>query len=242
MAHLLQAHRTLLNTRLDFELQDDFLWYITPHLWTSLAADTNSSVAVDADGHGGILVISTGDVTNNNEAGVRTTNELLLFAGDRPFYAEARLQYTEVNTTGAAVAFGFADNMGAANHIPDGGASLDVTTSGAAIYKRTGSTVWRAYSENNSVSNDTESVQTAGGSSYEVLGIAGHPVDGTNIELTYFRNGLPLTSSTNRPIKHTLAYASATEMDFGVYCKSAGGGAALTVNVDYVFFAARRAL
>jgi hypothetical protein len=61
------------------ELFDDFLWYLSPHLWTSLVTDTNSAVAIDADGVGGQITVFTGDGTDNNEAALATTNELFLF-------------------------------------------------------------------------------------------------------------------------------------------------------------------
>ncbi len=227
--------------RLQGRIFDDFIYYTSTETWTSLAADANATVA-DSDAHLGVLVINTGDVVNNNEAGVRTTQEILLFAADQPFYIEGLIQYTEVNTDGAAVAFGVADNMAAADFMADGGtASPAVANSGVVIYKRNDETVWRAYCENNGVSFDTQSVQTAGGADYHVLGIGGRAIDGTNFEFTYFMDGLPLTDSNNRPIVHTLAFASATEMEFGVYCKSAGGGASLTVNVDYLGLVAGRA-
>ena len=78
-----------------FELFDDFLWHISPHLWTNLAADTNATVAIDADGVGGIVAINTGDATDNNEAALVSTNELFKFAADKPLMAECRLQYSE---------------------------------------------------------------------------------------------------------------------------------------------------
>lgn len=235
---LTQASYVLQKARLDYELFDDFFWYISPHMWTSLAADANSSVAIDADDPGGVVVINTGDSVDNNEAALPTTNELVVWAADKPWYAEARIQYSEINTSAANVAFGFADAMGA-NLITDDGAGVGINSSGALIYKLDGGTVWRANTENNSVTTDTVSTSTAGGSSYQRLGIESIPVDGTNHEVTFFLDGRPLRDSNNRAIKHTVAYASATDMDFGVYAK-AGAANALTVKVDYVYFCRRR--
>ena len=234
---LLQRSPALLKARLDFELFDDFLWYISPHLWTSLVADTGSTCAIDADGVGGIVQLGT-DTTDNDETCLASTNELALFAADKPFYAECRLQYTELTGNAANVAFGFADALGA-DQITDNGGAAAINSSGALIYKLDGGTVWRCNSENNAVATDTVGIQTAGGASYQTLAIEVVPVDATNVEITYFVDTRPITDSRNRPIKHTVAYASATEMDFGVYMKT-GTTEALTVNVDYIYFARRR--
>jgi len=219
-----------------FEFFDDFLWHISTQ-WTNLASDTNSSVAIDADGVGGIVAINTGDATDNNEAALASTNELFKFASDKPMMAEAKIQYAEHNTNAANVAFGWADAIGA-NLVTDNGAAI-TANSAALIFKKDGETTWRAYCENNGTTVETASTTTAGGASYQTLRIVVFPVDGTNVEVTYFVDGEPLRDSNGKAIKHTLAYASATEMDFGVYAK-AGGASTHTVNVDYVYVAQLR--
>lgn len=215
-----------------FELYDDFLWYVSPHLWTSLAADTNTAVAIDADGESGVLSIGTGDATDNNEAGTFTTNELFKFAADRPLCAEARIQFTEINTSAANVAFGFAD-AGGADLLGDDGAGDAIANSGALIFKVDGETVWRAACENNGTVRETQSTTTAGGSSYQTLRIESRDMGDGNQEITYFVDGQPLRDSNGKQIKHTLAHASATQMDLGVYAK-AGAANTLTVLVDYI--------
>lgn len=214
-----------------FEHFDDFTHFVDGDTWTMLDADSGSSVAEDADGQHGVvqLICAT---TDNNEAALATSNELFLFAADKSFRLATRIQYTEVNTDDANVAFGFADAFGA-NLITDDGAGVGIANSGVLIYKLDGGTVWRCNSENNGVSTDTVSTKTAGGSSYQTLEIVGRAVDGTNYELTFFCDGEPLRDSLGRPIMHRLAYASATNMDFGVYLKT-GGAQTETLNVDYL--------
>lgn len=215
-----------------FELFDHFLWYLSPHLWTSLAADTNTAVAIDADGEGGVLSIGTGDATDNNEAGTFTTNELFIYAEDRPFCGEGKIQFTEINTSAANVAFGFADAAGA-NLLGDDGAGDNIANSGALIFKVDGETVWRCATENNGVVTETQSTTTAGGASYQTLRIESRDMgDGTQ-EVTFFVDGVALKDSNNRPIKHRVTHASATQMDFGVYGK-AGAANTLTILVDYL--------
>lgn len=231
-----QNRDALQKMRQELEIFDHFSWYVTAHMWASLAADSGASLSV-GDARGGILSIVTG-ATDNNEAALATANECFLFGADRPMTFETLLQYTEPGTNEGNVAFGVADAI-AANLITDNGAALAIPNSGAMIYKLDGGTVWRCGSKNNGVSNDTVSVQTAGGSAYQRLRIEVIAIDGTNLEITYFLDGAPLTDSNNKPIKHRLAYASATEMDFGVYTKTGATATTQTTLVDYIYGAMR---
>jgi hypothetical protein len=234
--------RTLQNTgvlqksRQQHEIFDDFFWYVTAHTWTSLAADTNAAVAA-TDAAGGVLSISTGDATDNNQAGVFTTNESFKFAADAPLFGEAKIQYSEHNTNAANVVFGFAD-AATTDFVADNGASI-AAGSAVLIYKLDGTTVWSCHLECNGTTVTGTSTTTAGGSAYQTLAIEVMAVDGTNVEATFYCDGQPLRDSNNRPIKLRVAYASSTEMDFGVYGK-AGGGSTHTILVDYLYAAQRR--
>lgn len=217
---------------------DDFLWFISPHVWTSDTSDDNDTAPAVGDAEHGVLTL-TAVTDDNEETGVYSTNQIALFQADGTFYFECRLQYTEGNTSAANIAVGLADAPTLDNLLSDNGGGFNVTNSGVLIYKIDGGTVWRCGAKNNSVTKDTVSVQTAGGSSYQTLGFEGRAVDGTNYEITYFLDGKPLTDSNNRPIKHTLAYASATEMNLVLYLKI-GSTTAETVLIDYVYYGARR--
>lgn len=231
-----QNRDVLEKMRQEYEVFDHFPWYVTAHQWASLAADAGSSLSV-GDAKGGILSIVTG-ATDNNEAAIATANEAFLFGADRPMNFEALLQYTEPGTNEGNVAFGVGDAIGA-DLITDGGAALAIPNTGAMIYKLDGGTVWRCGCKCNSVSVDSVSVQTAGGSSYQRLRIDVIAVDGTNLEITYFLDGAPLTDSNGKAIKHRLAYASATEMDFGAYAKTGATAASMTLKLDYIYGAMR---
>jgi hypothetical protein len=239
----LQSQFNISQLRQQFEVWNDFHHFATGQAgWTSLAADTTSTVA-HSDAAGGILVLTNSN-TDNNECSIFTTTEPFLFGADRTIFAEVRLQFTELTGGASNVAFGFGDTMGAANFIADNGAqTVGHAVSGASsavIYKIDGGTVWRAAAEVNDADiNDTVSVQTAGGASYQRLGIEVRAVTSTEMEVTYFLNGYALTDSNNRPIKHTVTYTSATEMNFGVYAKT-GTTEEQVVNVDYLYAAMKR--
>ena len=234
--NLVDLHDAELKRR-TFFVWDDFVNYTSGGLWTSLAADTTATVTV-SDGAKGVLAIYT-DGTDNNEAAVKTTKEVFLIAANKPIIGEAKLQYTEANTDDANIAFGFADAIGA-NLLVDNGAGPKTSFSGALIYKVDGGTVWKCVSSLSTTQTISTSATTAGGSAYQTLRIEIRPVTSTIAEVSFFVDGVQLKdSTTNKPIKHSLTYTSATEMQVGAYAK-AGGANAETLNVDYIYAAQLR--
>lgn len=247
MAERLRPISDWLERKDTFGFFDDFEWYVTAHRWTSLASDTNSSVACDADGPGGVLVINTGDNTDNNEAAIKTTNEIILPAPGKPWCVESRLQFTEINTSAANVAFGAMDVMGSANTILDNGSNLAASFYGAVIYKLDGETVWRcAVSAGTLSSTGTVAISsaTAGGSSYQTLRIQGLPVARANVsEVTFYVDEVPLYDATSgKPIILQMTHGAqgTADCDVGVYCKDGATNNTLTVNVDYIAAAQKR--
>ena len=221
----------LARVRTEVNFFDDFFWYITPHFWTSLAADGGVTAPAQQDAEHGTVQMATA-ATDNNEVMVRSTNEIALFQADASMIFESRIQYTEANTDDANVAVGMVDAAGA-NVLSDDGAGDNINSSGVLIFKVDGETVWRAACEINGTIVETQSVQTAGGASYQTLRIIGKPVSGVDYEFTYFVDNVQLTDSNNRPIKHRLASASATEMRLVAGYIKAGSANSETLNIDY---------
>jgi VCBS repeat-containing protein len=232
---VLQDTKALSNLRQQLEIYDDFEWFVTAHRWTSLASDSGASVAATAAAGGRLAVVTGG--TDNNEACFFTTSEVFLLGADKPLFGEVALNYTEISGNSANVAFGFADAPGADFQVDDTGV-ITVANTGIVIYKVDAGTVWRCYSKNGATATDSVSTTTAGGSAQR-LAIEVQAVDATNVEIMFYCNGAPLRDSNGRSIKHRMPYASATEMDFGVYAK-AGSANSLTVNVDWIYAAQRR--
>ncbi len=220
---------------LQHELHDDFFWYISPHLWTSLAADGGSAVAVVAATDAGILSLSSGAV-NNNEAAVRSTNAMWKFAASKTIYVEALVQFTEAGSglNKANVCFGLSSAAGA-DLLLDDGAGPATSHTGALIYKIDGETSWRAHTSNSTTQTSTQSLKSSSSSSYQKLGIELRDVDGTNMEVTFFVDSLPLyaNDSGRRAIKHQVAISAAAAMYLVAYVK-AGTGSEETLKVDYV--------
>ena len=222
-----------LNNRI-FTWFEDFAWYITPHLWTSLASDGGTSVAI-VTGDNGLLGLTTG-ATDNNEAAVRTTNKLFTIADGKTLVGEALLQYSEAATDDANVAFGFSSVIGA-DQLLDDGAGPATNFSGALIYKVDGGTVWKVVSSKGTTQTISTSTKTAGGTTQQKLTITITPTTSTIAEVTYLVDDVPLYDAAivnrQQPIKHYITYASAVAMYVGAYVK-AGGATSEVLNIDWI--------
>jgi len=214
---------------------DHFTWFVTAHLWTSLAADGGASVAV-GDAASGVVVLTSGG-TDNNEACIRTTNELFLGAAGKPFSGVAKIQYSEAATDAANVLVGFVSALAANTLVDDGGG---VRTSGSvfAVFKKDGETEWRLHTRNGSTYTEALSSTTAGGSGYQEIEIFVDEYSTTECVVTAKVNGDWLKYAVSagegiagQVISHRVAYSSLTEMNFGVYVKC-GTSASQVVNVD----------
>lgn len=224
--------------REEFVVFDDFLSYNDGDLWTKLAGDTNATVAHEGDGSRSRLRLYTGDSVKNNECAVATTNEQFKFVANKEIVAEGKIQYAEVATDDAKVAFGFGDAIGA-NLITDAGAVA--VTDGMLIWKNTDATVWVFHTEINGTSTATTSTTTAGGTSAQTLRIVAKPISSTVFECRPYVDGVQLKDTNGVPIMHTVTLGTATDMDFGVYLKSGSGTSGIeTLYVDYLYAAQQK--
>jgi hypothetical protein len=223
MTKLLEQPEPLKLSR-QFGLFDDFTEYTDTQRFTKTTADAGTSVALDADGIGGVLQLSTG-ATDNNEAYVESTNELFKFAADKPLAFEARLQFTEANVDDANVIVGVMDAPGADTLIDNGGGPK-ASYSGAVCYKVDGGTVWNCESSIAGAQQTTVTPVTAGGAGYQTLRIEFQPTTSTQGDVRFFINDSLVAS-------HKITFTSATEMAVVLGVK-AGSANAETLNVDYV--------
>lgn len=224
-----------LSEKLQFTVADDFDHYVTADTWTTVVSDTGTVAASDAVG--GILVLSPSDgtVADNDEAYLATTQEIFKVGTDCNIYAESRLKVDQT-TDDANIFFGFANAI-AANTIVDDGAGLRTTGDIFAIYKVDGGSVWKCVSSVNSTQTIGTSTTSITDNTYYSLRIEVRDVDGTNVEATYFVDDQPLRDSNNKAIKHTVAMASATEMDLGCGIKLGADTNHDKLYVDYIFAA-----
>lgn len=230
--------------RQDFHFLDHFDSYSSGSRWTSVT--TGGTVAASATLPGGINVL-TATNTQGHEVSMATTATLLKMAAGKDFYLEVGLQFAEANTNTINFAFGLANTFGAGTM---GGTTTgpSINSSGALIYKLSGTTNWATYAKNNSVVASTNANEISGGAAQVRLGIKGRQTGAGSgqYELTYFfgtDNGpskaLTIAGDTNyRPIIHRLAYASAVAMKAGVYLQT-DSATQEVVNVDWFFLGSK---
>lgn len=235
MGNKMLAAPTARFNREEWSIFDDFAYYVDADLWTKLASDTNATVAHEGDSGKTRLKLFTGDAVLNNEAAVRTTNEIFKFTANKAMVAEALIEFAESATDDAKVAFGFGDVI-AANWITDAGAIT--ATDAAVIWKTTDSTVWRFHTEINGSSTASVSTTTAGGSSPQTLRIEIVPRSATVFEARPYVDGVQLKDANNIPIKHDITLGTATDMEVGAYVKAGSGTSGQeTLYVDYIYAA-----
>ena len=218
----------------EFVLKDEFTHFIDGDDWTILDTDSGSSVTHEGAGRSRMKI--TAETTDNNEAALVTTNELFKFITLVPIHATGLIQFVETDTTNydSAVAFGFADALGA-NQIADTAGALAINDSGAMIYKLKATSVWRFGTNiaGGTIVNST-STTTAGGSSAQLLEIDIIPISATVFQARPFVDGVQLLDATSGdPIQHNITLGTSTDMDFGIYLKT-GAAQAENVYADYV--------
>ena len=121
---------------LQFGFFDDFYRFTATQFWTRVTTSAGLGVAeiaaVDADGTGGIMQLSTADA-DDDEEWIFTTNEIFKVKVDKPILAVARLKLTQSGTNTADMFFGLVD---AAATVPvDGSSALVAGKHGVAFFK-----------------------------------------------------------------------------------------------------------
>ncbi len=221
-----------LRNRREFFFFDDFLWYISPHLWTSGTEDSGT-VSVGASSQSGICAIVTGS-TQDDEGWLATTNKMFKFDSSHPLLFESRVQMSEASTNNIEPAIGFCSAF-AADLMQDAKAGPATSFSGALLYKTAGNLNWSFRTSIGSTNIDTATNQVVADTAYHTLRIEcriGSQGSGY-LECVPFFDGQQMLDTNNKPIKQTFVTTSAAAMGAGVYVK-AGAAAAETVNVDYV--------
>ena len=211
--------------------------YVSGDRWTPLVTDSSSAstlvLALATTGPGGVMSI-TQDATDNDEIYFGMTKSIFKIADNKPCYFEARSQYTEGATDDNNVIVGWCSTF-AANTLIDDGAGPVASATMAVIYKVDGGTVWRCRSQIGAAvgQTDTVSVNTAGGSAYQTLGIEILPYSSTKAQVIYTIDGAPMRDANGLAIVHDLTYTNAVNMSPIFGCKNGSATAEVLLN-DYV--------
>lgn len=225
---------------------DDMESYVTGARWTALAADSGATVA-QGDADGGTAVLTTGG-TDNNEAMIKTTKKIFTIADGKTLQGLFRVQYTEANTDDANIYLGFS-SAAAADLMVDNGAGPATSHSGVGFFKTDSNSSGNYWSAHTSISTTQNSTLltaanmlagkariygplTAGGSSYQVLGIVVRPISTTQAEAEFW---IDTAGGKNLQLayKQLFTYTNAAAMNAVAYIK-AGGSNSEVLNVDYI--------
>ena len=213
------------------EIWDDFTDDTVAEHWVK-TGDASSTFAV-GDAVGGIMTVTPGSATDEDECYVESPNETFKIATGKPLVFEALVQFTEAVAGTANVIAGIMSAVGA-DTLVDAGAGPKTTFDGAVIYKVDGGTVWRCRSSVGATNTDSVSTTTAGGAAYQRLRIEWHDYTATQAQITFEVDGVRLVDSRGLPIVHTVLFASATEMQLALGVKN-GTTTQESLLVDYVY-------
>jgi hypothetical protein len=217
---------------------DDFFNYTSTEMFTSLAADTGSSVA-DSDAHAGELVLTCGG-DNNDECGVVTTQAIYLPVANKPGKCKIRFKHTDADALAANVALGFS-NIFTADFITDNGAGLAADFSGAVFHCKDQDAKWQVGSSNGTTQTKTATNITRGGGVYHTFEVEILPAIAVaaQADVIFRYDGQQVRDANGDTIKHYLTLASLLAMKVGVYVKQ-GGTTAQVAYVDYICWACKR--
>lgn len=243
MSKLLDRLPMFLQERSLHIIASDFTTDLDTAEWVTTATDTGTAAVGDAVGGIVALTPSDGTVADNDEIYLESPNETFLFANNKPLIFEARVQYAEGNTDDANVIVGIKDAV-AANTLLDDGGGPAASYSGAVFFKVDGGTNWQVETSlagtqtttdlsATNANNLAKAVQTAGGSSYQVLRLEFLPYSSTNAYVNFYIDGKQVA-------QHDYVYTSATEMQICLGLKNGAITTVETLNVDYVICAQAR--
>lgn len=204
---------------------------------------TDTGTVLVGDEANGVVTLtpSDGTVADNDEAYVATPNELFVFAAGRPIYARARLQFAEVTANKFNFCFGLQNAVGANSLVDDGGGPK-VSGSTLAIAKIDGSDSYlRCYSACNGTSTVTVSNKSVSAGTWYEFEIEAVDFDGVTMTVVFKVDGAYLKDANGYVIRHSVAIASATEMQLFAGAKLGAGTNNDTLKVDYWYAAQKRA-
>lgn len=234
-----------------FKLFDDFVDFEETHPWTTIQTDTNASVAIDADGVGGIMTFLAG-TDDNVEGTIYSTNEIFKFVDNQHNISIARINLTEATTGASSFMFG-QSNAIAANMIQDSEAGPAIGKQGAVFFKpgldqtlfvaSAGSAAgFHATSTTRNYDATDIEIGTAPNTGNQTFLIYEEPHSSTEKRITYFhdpdggQNWRQVKDSNGNLIKHiqTIADASQTELALFVALKNSSASETQQLDLDYL--------
>lgn len=196
------------------EVSDDFPYFVSTDLWTSVLTDSGTAAVSDAVGGVLTLTCSDGTVADNDEAYAKSTTEVFKFAASKPIRLEARVKLTEANTDDANILVGLLDAVGA-NSLLDNGGGPPASYSGMVFFKVDGGTVWQAETSIAGTQDTDTSAGAFTSATWHNLRIEWVPASDTSGTAKFYVDGVLGATST-------FTYTGATEMQAVLGVKNGG--------------------
>lgn len=178
--------------------EENFLWFISPHQWTSTLTDSGTVTALTTHGGGVALTPSDSSVVDNDEVYLGWSTKNIVPTNLKPIVFQATVQYTEGNVDDANVVVGLMSTS-AADALLDNGGGPPASYSGLVFFKTDGDTVWQVETSVGgtqtttrlTATNSLDKVQkTAGGSAKQTLRIEFLPYTSTLADVLFYIDGV----------------------------------------------------
>ena len=178
--------------------EDNFLWFISPHFWTSTLTDSGTVTALTTHGGSVVIAASDGSVVDNDQSYIGGTNKNIVPTNLKPIVFQATIQYAEANTDDANVFCGMSSTS-AAELLVDDGAGIAANFSGFGFFKVDGGTNWKVFAsvgtsqtiaELTALNSYDKTAKTAGGSAKQTLRVEFIPYSSTKAQLQFYIDGV----------------------------------------------------
>lgn len=211
--------------------EDNFLWYISPHLWTATLTDSGTVTALTTHGGGVAIAASDGSVVDNDQSYLSWTNKNILPTNLKPIVFQAIVLATEAATSAANWIVALSSNS-SAELLVDDGAGIAASFSGLGFFKVDGGLNWKIFAsiggtqtivELTAVNSLDKIAHVAGSTSKQTLRVEFIPFNSTTAEVIYYIDGVAV-------YKFNWTYTSVVAMAPTIGVKG-GSSTAETINV-----------
>lgn len=180
--------------------EDNFLWYISPHMWTATLTDSGTVTVLTTHGGGITIAASDGSVVDNDQSYLAWTNICILPTLLKPIMFQATVIAAEANTSAANWVVALS-SISTAELLIDDGAGIAASLSGLGFYKVDGGLNWNIFASVGATQTKAELTVTnslnkkanvAGSSSKQTLRVFVEPYTSTKAWVTWFIDDVPV--------------------------------------------------
>ncbi len=178
--------------------EDNFLWYVTAHMWTPTLTDSGTVTVLTTHGGGVTIAASDGSVVDNDQSYLAWTNICVVPTNLKPIVFQAIVIAAEANTSAANWIVALS-SISTAELLIDDGAGLAASFSGLGFFKVDGGTNWKIFASVGATqtiveltaANSLDGVaHVAGSSAKQTMRVEFIPFNSTTAEVMYYIDGV----------------------------------------------------